>query len=115
MGAVGRVSSPLPKGATVLQRLARLYEIVIQGATKGATKCNGRCYISKPPEARLMPQSDCSTENSEEPVEVERKGESQGQERGLFAMVLFGSVWSGVNSAIERRPDKSVQHRPGCL
>ena len=33
------------QGATVLHRLARLYEMAIQGATKGATKCNIGCYI----------------------------------------------------------------------
>jgi hypothetical protein len=38
---------PRVQGATVLQRLARLYEMAIQGATKGATKCNPRCYIFK--------------------------------------------------------------------
>ena len=39
------MASPLLQGATVLQRLARLYEMAIQGATKGATKCYVRCYI----------------------------------------------------------------------
>jgi len=29
----------------VLHRLARLYEMAIQGAAKGATKCNMWCYI----------------------------------------------------------------------
>jgi hypothetical protein len=33
------------QGATVLHCLARLYEMAIQGATKGATKCNIGCYI----------------------------------------------------------------------
>jgi hypothetical protein len=38
------------QGATVLHRLARLHEMAIQGATKGATKCNIGCYIfQKPP------------------------------------------------------------------
>ena len=35
------------QGATVLHCLARLYETAIQGATKGATKCNTGCYISQ--------------------------------------------------------------------
>jgi len=35
------------QGATVLHCLARLYEIAIQGATQGATKCNIGCYIFK--------------------------------------------------------------------
>ena len=33
------------QGATVLHCLARLHEMVIQGATKGATKCYEGCYI----------------------------------------------------------------------
>jgi len=36
--------SPLVQGATVLHCLARLYEIEVQGATQGATKCYIRCY-----------------------------------------------------------------------
>src|ERR1051325_1089392 len=40
-----RVASPSLQGATVLHCLARLYKIAIQGATKGATKCNKGCYI----------------------------------------------------------------------
>jgi hypothetical protein len=35
------------QGATVLQGLARLYEMAIQGATQGATKCYIGCYIFK--------------------------------------------------------------------
>jgi len=34
------------QGATVLHRLARWYEMAIQGATQGATKCYTGCYIS---------------------------------------------------------------------
>ena len=34
------------QGATVLHALARLYEITIQGATQGATKCNAGCYMA---------------------------------------------------------------------
>ena len=41
------VGSPPLQGATVLQRLARLCEMAIQGATQGATKCYTRCYIFK--------------------------------------------------------------------
>ena len=41
------VASPPVQGATVLHCLARLYETAIQGATKGATKCNIGCYILK--------------------------------------------------------------------
>ena len=40
-----RGASPPVQGATVLHCLARLYRTAIQGATKGATKCNIGCYI----------------------------------------------------------------------
>ena len=51
----------------MLQRLARLYEKAIQGATKGATKCYVRCYILKSTvEHALKAETDYS-ENSEEP------------------------------------------------
>jgi hypothetical protein len=36
---------PGVQGATVLHCLARLYEMAIQGATQGATKCYAGCYI----------------------------------------------------------------------
>jgi hypothetical protein len=54
------------RGATVLYSLARLYEIAIQGATKGATECN----ISKEvcfgltPGIPLKIPSDCEQKGS---------------------------------------------------
>jgi len=41
------MASPPVQGATVLHRLARLYEIVVKGATIGATNRNTGCYILK--------------------------------------------------------------------
>jgi hypothetical protein len=53
------------QGATVLHRLARLYQIGIQGATK----CNRGCYIfSIFKENGFEPSVEYSTENSEEPA-----------------------------------------------
>jgi hypothetical protein len=40
------------QGATVLRRLARLYEMAIQGVTEGATKCYTRCYTLESPDSK---------------------------------------------------------------
>jgi hypothetical protein len=63
--------------AAGLHCLVRLYEMAIQGATKGATKCNIGCYIF--PTFKVIgfkPSVECSTENGQEPMFSQA---SQGQ------------------------------------
>jgi len=55
------------QGATVLHRPARLYEMTIQGATQGATKCYTGCYILPTFKKTRIGAFTYSIENSEEP------------------------------------------------
>jgi len=69
------VASPPVQGATVLHRLARLYEIAIQGATKGATKCNIGCYKLQSPtrktQSRIREDSVIPLKTAKSPVKPE--------------------------------------------
>jgi 2'-5' RNA ligase len=83
----------------VLHRLARLYEIAIQGATQGATKCYTRCYIFKNGR-KLRPDQRSNNAMSDA---------SQPQYKRLFVALAAPDA---VKSAIEKAQNELQRELP---